>query len=126
MNPLPACDVPEAPQAQQGVVGHRLYLVSLQVDVRQVLHASDGSRDPPEVVLEAEQLPQRRLLYEDAVWDAEEVTVRQVQAHQLLQARERPRVKVADVLVVRHFQLHQVGEALQDTGSARCWKKVTK
>lgn len=74
-------DSPEAPQAQQGVVGHCLYLVPLQVDVSQVLHASDGSGDPPEVVLEAEQLLQRCLLYEDAVGDVEEVTVRQVQTH---------------------------------------------
>lgn len=87
--------------------------------MRQVLHASYGSGDPPEVVLKAQQLPQGRLLYEDAVRDAEEVTVRQVQAHQFLQTCERPRVKVADVLVVCHFQLHQVGEALQDGGSGR-------
>lgn len=117
-------NVPEAPQAQQRVVGHGLYLVPLQVEVGEVLHAPDGSGDPPEVVLEAEQLPQSRLLYEDAVGDAEEVTVRQVQAPQLLQTRERPRVKVADVLVVRHFQLHQAGEALRDTGT--CWRKWTK
>lgn len=107
---------PETTEAQQGVVGHRLYLVPLQVDVSQVLHSPEGPWDPPEVVLEAEQLRQRRLLDEDAIGDAEEVTVRQVQAHQLLQPRERPRVKVADVLVVGHFQLHQVGEALQDGG----------
>lgn len=41
----------------------------------QVLHASDGSRDPPEVVLEAEQFLQHCLFYEDAVGDVEEVTV---------------------------------------------------
>lgn len=50
----------------------------------QVLHASDGSGDPPEVVLEAEQLLQRRLLDEDAIRDVEEVTVRQIEANQLL------------------------------------------
>lgn len=41
----------------------------------QVLHASDGSRDSPEVVLEAEQLLERCLLNEDTVRDVEEVTV---------------------------------------------------
>lgn len=107
-------DLLKTPQAQQGVVGHRFNLVPLQVDVGQVLHASDGSRDPPEVVLKAQQLLQRRLLDEDAVGDAEQVAVRQVQPQQLLQPGERPRVQVADVLIVRHFQLHQVGEALQD------------
>ena len=84
----------------------------------QVLHAPDGSRDPAEVVLEAEQLLQRRLLDEEAVGDVEEVAVGQVQARQPLQAREGPRVQVADVLVVRHFQLHQVGEALRDRRGA--------
>lgn len=69
----------------------------------QVLHGSDGSRDPPEVVLKAEQLLQRRLLNEDAIRDVEEVTVRQVKAHQLLQASKRSCMKIADVLVVRHF-----------------------
>lgn len=41
----------------------------------QVLNASDGSRDSPEVVLEAEQLLERCLLNEDTVRDVEEVTV---------------------------------------------------
>lgn len=86
----------------------------------QVLHASDCSGDPPEVVLEAEQFLQRRLLYEDAIWDAEEVTVRQVQTHQFLQPCECSRVEVADVLIVRHFQLHQVGEALKGRCSGWC------
>jgi len=53
---LAALDLLEIIQAQQGVVGYRLYLVLLQIDVSQVNHASDGSRDPPEVVLEAQQL----------------------------------------------------------------------
>lgn len=68
-------DLLETAEAQQGVVRDRLYSVPLQVDVSQVLHASDGSGDPPEVVLEAEQLLQRRLLDEDAVRDVEEVAV---------------------------------------------------
>lgn len=116
-----ARDLLEAAEAQQGVVGHRLYLVPFQVDVSQILHASDGSRDPAEVVLEAEQLFQRCLLYEDTVWDVEEVAVWQVQAHQLLQPGEGPCMKVADVFIVRHFQDHQVGEALQDRGSVVGW-----
>lgn len=103
----------EIGEAKQGVVGDGLNAVPLQVDVGQVLHAPDGPWDPAEVVLEAEQLLERRLLDEDAVGDVEEVAVRQIQAHQLLQAREGPRVQVADVLVVRHLQVHQVGEALQ-------------
>lgn len=110
-------DLLETSQAQQGVVGHRLYLVSLQVDVSQILHASDGSRDPTEIVLEAKQLFHCNLLDEDAVRDVEEVTVWQVQTNQLLQPGKGSCVKVADVLIVRHFQLHQVGEALQNRGS---------
>jgi len=96
----------ETPQAQQGVVGHRLDLVPLQVEVSQVLHPSEGSGDPPEVVLEAEHLLQRRRIDEDAVGDVEEVAVGHVQARQLLDPSERPRVKVTDVVVVRYFQLH--------------------
>lgn len=103
---LPTCDSLETTQAQQGVVGHRLYFVPLQVDVSQVLHASDGSRDPPEVVLEAEQFLQHCLFYEDAVGDVEEVTVWQVQTYQLLQPSERSCMKITDVLVVCHFQGH--------------------
>lgn len=82
----------------------------------QVLHASDGSGDPPEVVLEAEQLLQRRLLDEDAIGDVEEVTVRQIETNQLLQAGERSRVQIADVLIVRHPQVQQIGETLQRRG----------
>lgn len=114
MHELGACGLLEATQAQQGVVGHCLYLVSLQIDVSQVFHASDGPRDPPEVVLETEQLLQCRLLYKDTIGDAEQVTVGQVEVHQLLHPCESSCVKVADVLVVRHFQLHQVREALRD------------
>lgn len=79
----------------------------------QVLHPSEGPGDPAEVVLEAAHLLQRRLLQEDAVGDVEEVTVGHVEAHQLLQPREGPRVEVTDVVVVRNFQLHQVAEALR-------------
>ena len=110
----PGGDLLEPPQAEQRVVGHGLDPVPLQVDVREVLHPPEGPGDPPEVVLEAEQLPQRRLLDEDPVGDVEQVTVGQVQTHQLLQAREGSSVEVADVLVMSHLQLHQVGEALQD------------
>lgn len=99
----PTADLLETPQAQQGVVCHGFNLVPLQVDVGEVLHASEGSRDPPKVVLKAQQLLQRCLLQEDAVGDAEQVAVWHVQPQQLLQPRERPRVKVANVLVVRHF-----------------------
>lgn len=72
---LPMCDLLETTEAQKRVVGNCLYLVSLQVDVSQVLHASDCSRDPPEVVLKAEQLLQCCLLNKDAVRDVKEVTV---------------------------------------------------
>lgn len=41
----------------------------------QVLHASDCSRDPPEVVLKAEQLLECCLLNKDTVRDVKEVTV---------------------------------------------------
>lgn len=105
-------DLPQATQAQQGVVSHSLDLVPLQVNVSQVLHAPDGSGNPAEIVLKAEELLECHLLNEDAVGDVEEVTVGQVQAHQLLQPSERPRMKVADVEVVGHFQLHQVGKTL--------------
>lgn len=111
---MPAWNSPETPQAKQGIVGHGLNLVPLQVNVCQVLHSSDGPWDSPEVVLETQQLLHCYLLNKDAVWDAEEITVRQIQPQQLFQPCERPCVKVADVLVVGHFQLQQVREALQD------------
>lgn len=72
---LPMCDLLETTKAQKRVVGDCLYLVPLQVDVGQVLHASDCSRDPPEVVLKAEQLLQCCLLNKDTVRDVKEVTV---------------------------------------------------
>ena len=106
LHELPQPDLPETTKAQQGVVGNGLYLVPFQVDVSQVLHASNGSRDPPEFVLKAEQLPQCCLLNEDAVRDVEEVTIRQVEAHQLLEARECSRMEITDVLIVGHFQVH--------------------
>lgn len=111
----------ETAEAQQGVVGDRFDLVRLQIDVSQVLHPSDGSGNSPEVVLKTQQLLQRRLLDEDAVRDAEEVAVGQVEAHQLLQACKGPCVKVADVLVVCHAEVHQVGEALQESKKV-CFK----
>lgn len=100
-------------QALQGVVGYRLDPVSLQVDVGQVLHAPDGTRDPAEVVLEAEELLQGGQLDEDPVRDVEEVAVRQVQLDQPPEGSESPRVEVADVLVVGHLQLHQAGQPLE-------------
>lgn len=115
-----AWDSLETHQAQQGVVGHCLYLVPLQIDVSQVLHASDGPGDPPEVVLEAQQLLQCRLLYEDAVGDAEKVTVGEVQPQQPFQPCECSCVEVADVLVVGHFQLQQVGKTLQNRFQDEC------
>lgn len=93
-------------KAKKGVVGHSLNLVPLQVDVCQILHTSDGSWDPPEVVLEAEELLQSNLLYKDAVRDVEEITVWQVEALKLFQSCECSCMKITDVLIVRHFQVH--------------------
>lgn len=100
------CNLLETAEAQQGVVGDCFDLVGLQIHVSQVLHPSEGSGNSPEVVLKTQQLLQRRLLDEDAIRDVEEVTVGQVEARQLLQARKSSRVKVADVLVVCHAEVH--------------------
>lgn len=84
--------------------------------MRQVLHPSEGRGNPAEVVLEEEDLAERRLLDEDAVGDVEQVAVGQVQALQLLYPCEGARVKVTDVVVVGQLQLHQVREALRREG----------